>query len=220
LTHETRYSYPPTPPDIMFTVNPFALVDKSDPTAKIPIDKLPTPLVKLTDFGLARFIDPTSPMLQTRCGSESFTAPEIIMGNPYDGRDTDSWAVGVILFALVTGELPFDRVTSATAHDEEAQRRKRIMAIAKGDYKWPIGVGSEGVKKVVARLLTRDASKRTRVGPALWDEIWMHGPGSVLCPPCRQPGATDETLPDGRIKLLDGFLFNKDIELEARRDAF
>jgi tRNA (cytidine32/guanosine34-2'-O)-methyltransferase len=139
LTHETRYSYPPTPPDIMFTVNPFALVDKSDPTAKIPIDKLPTPLVKLTDFGLARFIDPTSPMLQTRCGSESFTAPEIIMGNPYDGRDTDSWAVGVILFALVTGELPFDRVTSATAHDEEAQRRKRIMAIAKGDYKWPIG---------------------------------------------------------------------------------
>jgi hypothetical protein len=73
---------------------------------------------------------------------------------------------------------------------------------------------------VAHRLLTRDASKRTRVGPALWDEIWMHGPGSVPCPPCRQPGATDETLPDGRIKLLDGFLFNKDIELEARRDAF
>jgi len=206
--------------DIMFTVNPFALVDRSDPQARVPIDQLPTPLVKLTDFGLARFIDTESPLLQTRCGSESFTAPEIIMGNPYDGRDTDSWAVGVILFALVTGELPFDRVTSATAFDEEAQRRKRIMAIAKGDYKWPAGVGSEGVKKVAARLLTRDPRKRTRVGPALWDEIWMHGPGSVPCPLKRGLNDQEETLPDGRIKLLDGFLFNKDIEAEAARESF
>jgi tRNA (cytidine32/guanosine34-2'-O)-methyltransferase len=204
----------------LFTVNPFALAGALESNAKIPIDKLPTPLVKLTDFGLARFIDTSSPLLRTRCGSESFTAPEIIMGNLYDGRDTDSWAVGVILFALVTGELPFDRSTSASSLDEETARRKRIMAIAKGEYRWPIGLGSEGVRKVVAGLLTRDASKRTRVGPALWDEIWMHGPGSVPCPAKRPPGSADEILPDGRIKLLDGYLLNKDIELEARRDAF
>ncbi|KAI0081446.1 kinase-like protein [Panus rudis PR-1116 ss-1] len=69
-----------------------------------------TPLIKLTDFGLSRFIDPAQPLLTTRCGSESYAAPELVTGRPYDGRETDAWACGVVLFASVTRRLPFDRV--------------------------------------------------------------------------------------------------------------
>ncbi|KAG5456893.1 MAG: kinase-like domain-containing protein, partial [Olpidium bornovanus] len=54
------------------------------------------PDLKVTDFGLARLFDPASPLLTTRCGSEEYAAPEIILGQPYDGRLTDAWALGVI----------------------------------------------------------------------------------------------------------------------------
>ncbi|KAJ9125594.1 hypothetical protein QFC22_000556 [Naganishia vaughanmartiniae] len=203
----------------MFIVNPFNLVNGSDPNGKIPVDTLPPQLVKLTDFGLARFIDPASPLLETRCGSESFAAPEIIMGMPYDGRDTDAWAVGVILFALVTCELPFDRshsegngtptFTSRAGHlqspeDDESSRRKQLMRIARGAYDWPREKGSEGVRRVVAKLLVRDPARRSRIDRGLWNEIWMNGPGSVPSP--AEYVANEITgLQDGaKHKVLDG----------------
>ncbi|KAJ3768110.1 kinase-like domain-containing protein, partial [Lentinula raphanica] len=60
------------------------------------------PLVKLTDFGLSRFIDPAKPLLTTRCGSEAYAAPELVSESAggYDARETDAWACGVVLYAL------------------------------------------------------------------------------------------------------------------------
>ncbi|WWD22524.1 hypothetical protein CI109_107017 [Kwoniella shandongensis] len=146
--------------NILFTTNPFLLPPTS--TSSIPLHLLPLPpkpLIKLTDFGLSRFISPSAPLLQTRCGSESFAAPEIIMGKKYDGRETDAWAMGVVLYGLIVGELPFDREeeypsssagggggasrpnTPAGAGGGEIEGRwrgrKRMMRIAKGEYSWP-----------------------------------------------------------------------------------
>jgi serine/threonine protein kinase len=108
------------------------------------------------------------------------------MGKPYDGRDTDSWACGVVLFAMLTGELPFDPPViahQATGEDgEKEDRRKRMLRIAKGAYSWPKeGMGSrssDAVRNVVKRLLVRDPGKRARVDE-IWDEAWMQGQGSV-----------------------------------------
>lgn len=207
----------------MFTINPFDLANPSDPNGKIPVDALPTRLVKLTDFGLARFIDPASPRLETRCGSESFAAPEIIMGMPYDGRDTDAWAVGVILFALVTCELPFDRTpsegnSSAFSHrspayrspeTDENSRRKQLMRIARGAYQWPADKGSEGVKRVVAKLLVRDPARRSRIDRTLWDELWMNGPGSLPAPEAYDASAP-AVMEGGRRRILDGYVIDTD----------
>ncbi|KAK0549457.1 hypothetical protein OC846_004064 [Tilletia horrida] len=77
------------------------------PAASASSSAYPEPLVKLTDFGLSRFIDPDTPHLETRCGSEEYAAPELIMGRRYDGRQTDAWALGVVVYALLTGSLPF-----------------------------------------------------------------------------------------------------------------
>ncbi|KAK3816390.1 MAG: kinase-like domain-containing protein [Benniella sp.] len=73
--------------------------------------KLETPLrptVKLTDFGLAKVIEQDAPLLTTRCGSEDYAAPEIILGQSYDGREADIWSLGVVLYALLVGFLPFN----------------------------------------------------------------------------------------------------------------
>ncbi|KAL7409934.1 kinase-like domain-containing protein, partial [Mrakia frigida] len=63
---------------------------------------LPVPLINLADFGLAKRLPPPPEpaTLTTRCGSDSFACPEIIMGKEYDGRKADSWACGVVLFAM------------------------------------------------------------------------------------------------------------------------
>ncbi|KAF9359225.1 hypothetical protein BGX26_012832 [Mortierella sp. AD094] len=66
------------------------------------------PTVKLTDFGLAKVIEEDAPLLTTRCGSEDYASPEIILGQPYDGREADIWSLGVVLYALLVGFLPFN----------------------------------------------------------------------------------------------------------------
>lgn len=89
----------------------------------------PRPLITLTDFGLSKRIDPANPLLTTRCGSEDYVPPELLMGQPYDGRQTDSWALGVLLYAVLENRLPFDPpqgVASARARGRTAHRIARV----------------------------------------------------------------------------------------------
>lgn len=134
-------------------------------------------------------------MLATRCGSEAYAAPEIVTGSMYDGRKTDAWACGVVLYALATRSLPFDRkvpsLSSSHGHGgpngEGETRRSYLVRIAQGVYTWPEPgtnsgrLSTEGVKKVVGRLLVRDPSKRAWIWN-IWNEEWMEGEGAVVPP--------------------------------------
>lgn len=92
----------------------------------------PTPIVTLTDLGLSRRLPdpPEPPLLTTRCGSEDYAAPEILLGQPYDGRLTDGWALGVLLYALMEGRLPFD------APPGKPDRSRNTHRIARCDWIW------------------------------------------------------------------------------------
>ena len=92
----------------------------------------PTPLTLLTDLGLSRRIPqpPASPLLTTRCGSEDYAAPEILLGQPYDGRSTDAWALGVLLYALMEGRLPFD------CPPGKIERSRVSHRVARCDWIW------------------------------------------------------------------------------------
>ena len=213
--------------DILLTSNPFTAMPDED-----------RPLVKLTDFGLARKIDPDDPWLSTRCGSESYAAPELLVAahsdehtlpvlsrapsdangtsmatssqpklrlirapGTYDGRETDAWALGVVLFALLTRTLPFDPppTLDAPPADTEAERARMrwVLRVVRGEWSWPVvpqvptitlmcdGATVESpeprgmtlmritaMQSLVARLLVSDPGRRARVS-ALWDEPWM-----------------------------------------------
>ena len=62
--------------------------------------------VKIGDFGFAKEISGEN-LLSTQCGSPLFTAPEVISNRPYDGKSADMWSFGVIVYALVTGKIPW-----------------------------------------------------------------------------------------------------------------
>jgi MAP/microtubule affinity-regulating kinase len=62
--------------------------------------------VLLADWGFAGRWNPAQ-MLDEPLGSTRYCAPEIIMGEPYVGPEVDVWSIGVVLFALVSGRLPF-----------------------------------------------------------------------------------------------------------------
>lgn len=129
-------------------------------------------VVTLTDLGLSRRIPPPpeSPLLETRCGSEDYAAPEILMGQPYDGRQTDAWALGVLLYALMEGRLPFDPLPGVRG-DPAILKARTPHRIARCEWGWvrygdednewdpEKGKDFEGARKCVEALLKRNTRR-------------------------------------------------------------
>ncbi|CAM1510049.1 Fc.00g003840.m01.CDS01 [Cosmosporella sp. VM-42] len=93
----------------------------------------PYSVVTLTDLGLSRRIADDE-KLETRCGSEDYAAPEVIMGQPYDGRATDAWSLGVLLYALLEARLPFDPPPDMS--DAHRMRSRTSHRIARVEWIW------------------------------------------------------------------------------------
>lgn len=75
----------------------------------------------LSDFGLSKKLSTQDQLLSTRCGSQDYIAPEILMGLKYNGKLTDTWSIGVIIYSILENRLPFDippppPSSSATPH--------------------------------------------------------------------------------------------------------
>ncbi|KAJ3028054.1 UNVERIFIED_CONTAM: hypothetical protein HDU68_002570 [Siphonaria sp. JEL0065] len=89
--------------------------------------------VKVIDFGFTRPYNERN-LLDTYCGSVAYAAPEMITGKKYSGPRADIWSLGVILYTLLCGYLPFD-------DDNEAVVHQKINAL---DYELPDFL-SEGI---------------------------------------------------------------------------
>ncbi|EFO27749.1 CAMK/CAMKL/MELK protein kinase [Loa loa] len=84
--------------------------------------------LKLIDFGLCAKPElGLCDFLHTCCGSPAYAAPELIQGLPYKGHQVDIWSMGVLLYTLLCGCLPFE--------DDSVQ--KLYMKIATGRYYEP-----------------------------------------------------------------------------------
>ncbi|KAK3500057.1 kinase-like domain-containing protein [Neurospora hispaniola] len=109
----------------------------------------PYSVITLTDLGLSRRVADDE-KLETRCGSDDYAAPEVIMGQPYDGRATDAWSLGVLLYALLEGRLPFDPPPGAGDYAMQMRMRSRTShRIARVEWRWieygvPNGEDGEG----------------------------------------------------------------------------
>lgn len=64
-------------------------------------------ILKIGDFGISKQVETISPLTNTVCGTPYFMPPEVCLGKAYDSK-ADVWAVGVILYELITLKKPFD----------------------------------------------------------------------------------------------------------------
>ncbi|KAI8139168.1 hypothetical protein BJV82DRAFT_673027 [Fennellomyces sp. T-0311] len=103
---------------------------------------------KICDFGFARHADDKQ-LLDTFCGSLAYSAPEVISQKRYTGPETDIWSLGIILYTLLAGELPFD-------DDSEIVMRRKIIAL---DYHLPSYFSSEA-RDLIENILKLDPKER------------------------------------------------------------
>ncbi|WBW72354.1 serine/threonine protein kinase Ppk25 [Schizosaccharomyces osmophilus] len=104
--------------------------------------------VKLIDFGLSNFYSQTD-LLQTYCGSLYFAAPELLDAVPYTGPEVDVWSLGVVLYVMVCGRVPFDDVSVPMLHSK----------IKSGKIEFPSYLSSE-CRVLMSAMLNVDPKKR------------------------------------------------------------
>ena len=119
--------------------------------------------LKISDFGLSALVrgdgDQTrAELLHTTCGTPNYVAPEVLADNGYDGPAADTWSIGVILYVLLAGFLPFDEQTMAAL----------FRKIGKADYSYPTWFSDE-VKHLLDRILVVSPTDRWSL-----DQIMTH----------------------------------------------
>jgi serine/threonine protein kinase len=104
--------------------------------------------VKLGDFGFSRRVNGAF-LMQTPCGSPDYVAPEILLGKDYDGLKADIWSVGVVLFVLETGRIPWTARSNTMLFQQ----------ITSGLFQIPISVARD-VAEIIDHCLQVDPARR------------------------------------------------------------
>ncbi|XP_021927301.1 serine/threonine-protein kinase MARK2-like isoform X8 [Zootermopsis nevadensis] len=117
--------------------------------------------IKIADFGFSNEFTPGS-KLDTFCGSPPYAAPELFQGKKYDGPEVDVWSLGVILYTLVSGSLPFDGSTLR-------ELRERVL---RGKYRIPFYMSTD-CENLLKKFLVLNPAKRASLENIMKDK-WMN----------------------------------------------
>ncbi|KAI3638604.1 hypothetical protein MIR68_003102 [Amoeboaphelidium protococcarum] len=117
--------------------------------------------IKIADFGFSNNYQPDG-QLDTFCGSPPYAAPELFQGRKYVGPEVDVWSLGVILYVLCTGCLPFD--------GKDLKEMREV--VCRGRYKVPFYL-SDTCEKLLRKFLVRDPTKRSTLD-VVSDDAWIN----------------------------------------------
>jgi MAP/microtubule affinity-regulating kinase len=118
--------------------------------------------IKLIDFGFATCF-PNDKKAKIFCGTPSYMSPEIVARKEYYGPPADVWALGVLLFVMLSGVYPFK------GRDDKDLYRK----IIKGQFEVPQVVAA-APRAMIHRMMSIDPSRRPSVKELLSD-AWLNG---------------------------------------------
>ncbi|XP_029310954.1 serine/threonine-protein kinase MARK2 isoform X6 [Cottoperca gobio] len=117
--------------------------------------------IKIADFGFSNEFT-LGNKLDTFCGSPPYAAPELFQGKKYDGPEVDVWSLGVILYTLVSGSLPFDG-------QNLKELRERVL---RGKYRIPFYMSTD-CENLLKKFLILNPSKRGSLEQIMRDR-WMN----------------------------------------------
>ncbi|PSN51077.1 hypothetical protein C0J52_01505 [Blattella germanica] len=106
--------------------------------------------IKIADFGLSNVFNEQR-LLNTFCGSPLYASPEIVKGTPYHGPEVDCWSLGVLLYTLVYGAMPFDG----------SNFKRLVKQISQGDYFEPKKPSS--ASPLIREMLTVTPARRANI---------------------------------------------------------
>lgn len=124
--------------------------------------------IKIADFGMAA-LEIKEKLLETSCGSPHYASPEIVAGKNYHGAPSDIWSCGIILFALLTGHLPFD--------DENI--RKLLLKVQSGKFIMPHDLSWEA-KDLITKMLQVNPNDRISIRDILKHPLLTKYPEPIL----------------------------------------
>ncbi|VDP76508.1 unnamed protein product [Echinostoma caproni] len=161
--------------------------------------------IKLADFGFANEFSPGT-KLDTFCGSPPYAAPELFQGKKYDGPEVDVWSLGVILYTLVSGSLPFDG-------QNLRELRERVL---RGKYRIPFYMSTD-CESLLKKMLVLNPAKRYSLEAVMKDR-WINtgyedNPLTPYVEP--EPDYTDPV----RIEIMVNMGFNRDEILKSLKQG-
>ncbi|XP_052353709.1 serine/threonine-protein kinase MARK2 isoform X7 [Oncorhynchus keta] len=118
--------------------------------------------IKIADFGFSNEFVMGS-KLDTFCGSPPYAAPELFQGKKYDGPEVDVWSLGVILYTLVSGSLPFDG-------QNLKELRERVL---RGKYRIPFYMSTD-CENLLKKFLILNPTKRGSLEQQIMKDRWMN----------------------------------------------
>ncbi|CAI5668512.1 serine/threonine-protein kinase MARK2 isoform X7 [Oreochromis niloticus] len=118
--------------------------------------------IKIADFGFSNEFT-LGNKLDTFCGSPPYAAPELFQGKKYDGPEVDVWSLGVILYTLVSGSLPFDG-------QNLKELRERVL---RGKYRIPFYMSTD-CENLLKKFLILNPSKRGSLEQQIMRDRWMN----------------------------------------------
>ncbi|XP_046805374.1 uncharacterized protein LOC111690869 isoform X2 [Lucilia cuprina] len=122
---------------------------------------------KIADFGLSNVFTEQC-LLATFCGSPLYASPEIVEGTPYHGPEVDCWSLGVLLYTLVYGSMPFDG----------SNFKRLVKQISQGDYYEP--KKPSRASSLIREMLTVCPRKRATI-EQICSHWWVNENDNVSC---------------------------------------
>lgn len=139
-------------------------------------------VIKVTDLGFATFteekITKLGKLSTTQCGTLGYMAPEILDSKvtKYDPKKSDMFSLGVILFELLYGKLPYETPMKDPNEPFTSEHKmKHLMDMKKKKLKFPKDIQvSDKAKKLISKLLNVDPKKRP-TAQDVYKDPWLAG---------------------------------------------
>ncbi|KAK8836859.1 hypothetical protein M9Y10_037383 [Tritrichomonas musculus] len=136
-------------------------------------------------------------LVSTPCGSPNYASPETLSGKPYDAKISDMWSLGVILYTMVVGSLPWTAKQAPAMFDQ----------IKKGQYKIPSHI-SEKCKNLISSLLCVNVTKRIKIDQVLNHPFIKMAKYPKYLTPNGVPLSYSSSLPASPVSLLEKSVFD------------
>ncbi|KAI9480431.1 MAG: kinase-like domain-containing protein [Benjaminiella poitrasii] len=163
--------------------------------------------IKIIDFGLSNLFSPTS-HLSTFCGSLYFAAPELLDGRMYTGPEVDIWSFGVVIYVLVTGQVPFDDPTMAGMHAK----------VKHGNVEYPSYLSTD-CRHLLQRMLVTNREKRSTMSEII-THTWMNrGYSAIVDNHLPQRNPLELPIDMNVVQGMQGFEFGSQESIKAELEA-